>query len=90
MRLRPPSCGLAALRHRFYWLVTGQVMPANRAGSVRGPSHVVTADNTPALAPEEARELIDRIEITTPAGLRGQALIGLMVFSFARFGEPSA
>jgi integrase len=38
------------------------------------------------LAPEEARTLIDSIEITTPAGLRDRALIGLMVFSFARIG----
>jgi integrase len=77
---------LAALRHLFDWLVTGQVMPTNPAGSVRGPSHVVTAGKTPVLAPEEARALIDRIEITTPAGLRDRALIGLMVFSFARIG----
>jgi site-specific recombinase XerD len=77
---------LAALRHLFDWLVTGQVMPANPAGSVRGPSHVVKAGKTPVLAPEEARALIDSIEITTPAGLRDRALIGLMVFSFARIG----
>ena len=77
---------LAALRHLFDWLVTGQVMPANPAGSVRGPSHVVKAGKTPVLAPEEARMLIDAIEITTHAGLRDRALIGLMVFSFARIG----
>jgi site-specific recombinase XerD len=77
---------LAALRHLFDWLVTGQVMPANPAGSVRGPSHVVKAGKTPVLAPEEARALIDRIAITTPVGLRDRALIGLMVFSFARIG----
>src|ERR1700693_3226397 len=77
---------LAALRHLFDWLVTGQVMPANPAGSVRGPSHVVTAGKTPVLAPEEARALIDKIEVTTPAGSRDRALIGLMVFSFARIG----
>jgi hypothetical protein len=46
---------LAALRHLFDWLVTGQVMPANPAGSVRGPSHVVKSGKTPVLAPEEAR-----------------------------------
>ena len=77
---------LAALRHLFDWLVTGQVMPTNPAGSVRGPSHVVKVGKTPVLAPEEARALIDKIEITTPAGLRDRALIGLMVFSFARIG----
>ena len=77
---------LAALRHLFDWLVTGQVMPANPAGSVRGPSHIVKAGKTPVLAPEEARALIDSIEVTTPAGLRDRALIALMVFSFARIG----
>jgi site-specific recombinase XerC len=77
---------LAALRHLFDWLVTGQVMPANPAGSVRGPSHIVKSGKTPVLTPEEARTLIDSIEITTPAGLRDRALIGLMVFSFARIG----
>jgi integrase/recombinase XerC len=46
----------------------------------------VTAGKTPVLAPEEARALIDRIEITTPVGLRDRALIGLMVFPFARIG----
>src|SRR5476649_322465 len=30
---------LAALRHLFDWLVTGQVIPTNPASSVRGPSH---------------------------------------------------
>jgi site-specific recombinase XerD len=77
---------LAALRHLFDWLVTGQVMPTNPAGSVRGPSHVVKVGKTPVLEPAEARALIDSIEITTPVGLRDRALIGLMVFSFARIG----
>jgi site-specific recombinase XerC len=34
---------LAAIRHLFDWLVTGQVVPVNPAHSVRGPSHVVTS-----------------------------------------------
>jgi site-specific recombinase XerD len=67
---------LAALRYLFDWLVIGQVIPTNPAGSVRGPSHVVKAGKTPVLAPEEARALIDSIVITTPAGLRDRALLG--------------
>jgi integrase/recombinase XerC len=71
----------------FDWLVTGQVVPVNPAGSVCGPSHVVKAGKTPVLAPEEARApLIDSIEVTTIVGLCDRALIGLMVFSFARIG----
>jgi integrase len=38
------------------------------------------------LEPVEARLLIDCIDATTPAGLRDRALIGLMVYSFARIG----
>jgi len=47
---------------------------------------VVKEGKTPVLAPEEARALINSIEVTTPVGLRDRAMIGLMVFSFARIG----
>src|ERR1700689_257056 len=77
---------LAALRHLFDWLVTGQVIPMNPAGSVRGPSHVVKVGKTPVMEPMEARALIDSIDVTTHAGLRDRALIALMVYSFARIG----
>jgi site-specific recombinase XerD len=77
---------LAAIRHLFDWLVTGQVMPVNPAGSVRGPRHVVTSGQTPVLDPAEARALLDSIDTSTHAGLRDRALIGLMVYSFARIG----
>jgi len=77
---------LAAIRRLFDWLVTGQVVPVNPASSVRGPSHIVKAGKTPVLTPAEARTLLDSIDVTTPAGLRDRALIGLMVYSFARIG----
>lgn len=77
---------LAAIRHLFDWLVTGQIVPVNPAGSVRGPRHVVTSGQTPVLDPAEARALLDSINASTPAGLRDRALIGLMVYSFARIG----
>jgi site-specific recombinase XerD len=77
---------LAAIRHLFDWLVTGQVVPVNPAGSVRGPRHVVTSGQTPVLDPTEARALLDSIDVASIAGLRDRALIGLMVYSFARIG----
>ena len=77
---------LAAIRHLFDWLVTGQVVPVNPAGSVRGPRHVVTSGQTPVLDPAEARALLDSIDVATHAGLRDRALIALMVYSFARIG----
>jgi site-specific recombinase XerD len=77
---------LAALRNLFAWLVIGQILPVNPAASVRGPSHVVKSGKTPVLEPLEARVLLDSIDITAPTGLRDRALIGLMVYSFARIG----
>lgn len=77
---------LAAIRHLFDWLVVGLVVPVNPAASVRGPRHVVTTGRTSVLEPDEARTLLDSIDVTTPAGLRDRALIGLMVYSFARIG----
>jgi len=77
---------LAALRHLFDWLVIGQIMPVNPASAVRGPRHIVRRGKTPVLDPQEARQLIDAIDATTVIGLRDRALIGLMVYSFARIG----
>jgi site-specific recombinase XerD len=77
---------LAAIRHFFDWLVTGQVVPVNPAASVRGPRHVVRAGKTAVLEPAEARALLDSIDATTPAGLRDRALMSLMVYTFARIG----
>jgi site-specific recombinase XerD len=92
---------LAALRMLFDWLVTGHVMEVNPAHAVRGPRHVVKKGKTPVLTAEEARELLDSIQTVriTPrredgtqsfepvlAGLRDRALIGVMVYTFARVG----
>jgi integrase/recombinase XerC len=79
-----------AIRHLFDWLVTGQVVPVNWAASVLGPRHVVTCGQTPVLDPAEARALLDSIDVTTHAGLRDRALIGLMVYSFAALARRSA
>lgn len=90
--LAPPSVKqqLAAVRSLFDWLVTGQAVLANPAASVRGPAHSQRRGKTPVLAPDEARALLDRIDVTTHAGLRDRALIGLMVYSFARIGAALA
>jgi len=46
----------------------------------------VSSGQTPVLDPSEARALLDSIDVSTHAGLRDRALIGLMVYSFARIG----
>jgi site-specific recombinase XerD len=75
---------LAAIRMLFDWLVTGHVIDVNPAHAVRGPKYVVKKGKTPVLAADEARALLDSIEITTLTGLRDRALIGVMVYTFAR------
>ncbi len=80
---------LAALRRLFDCMVTGEVMPTNPAAAVRGPRHVVRRGKTPVLDPAEARRLIDAIDTRSVIGLRDRALIGLMVYSFARIGAAT-
>ena len=89
---------LAALRVLFDWLVTGQVLELNPAHSVRGPRYSLKTGKTPVLTAEEARALLDSIrtvrtvkhgdgpETREPLllGLRDRALIGAMVYTFAR------
>ena len=75
---------LSAIRMLFDYLVVGQVIPLNPAASVRGPKHVVTIGKTPVLTAEEARDLLDSIDCSKIIGLRDRALIGVMVYSFAR------
>ena len=75
---------LAALRMLFDWLVTGHVLETNPAHAVRGPKYVVKKGKTPVLNTDEARALLDSIDTSSVVGLRDRALIGLMVYTFAR------
>jgi integrase len=69
------------------------------AHSVRGPRYTVKKGKTPVLTPDEAHALLESIPITKNRpmiqrrpdqpdllGLRDRALIGIMVYSFARIG----
>ena len=75
---------LAAIRQLFDYLVTGGILPSNPAGAVRGPKYVVKRGKTPVLSADQARQLLDSIDVTELSGLRDRALIGVMVYSFAR------
>ena len=81
---------LAAIRMMFDWLATGGILPFNPASAVRGPKHGQKRGKTPVLAPDEARQLLNSIDVSTPIGLRDRALIGLMVYTFARIGAATA
>ncbi len=77
---------LAGVRHFSDWMVTGQIIPHNPAASVRGPKHSTKRGKATVLAPDEARGLLDSIDVSTPIGLRDRALIAVMVYAFARIG----
>ena len=77
---------LAALRVLFDYLVVGQVLPANPAHAVQGPKYVVKKGKTPVLNAEEMKAFFAAIPTETLSGLRDKALIGVMVYSFARVG----
>jgi len=77
---------LAAIRMLFDWLVTGHVVDVNPASSVRTPKHVVMKGKTPILTAEDMRTLFDSIDVGKIVGLRDRAMIGMMVYSFARVG----
>lgn len=81
---------LAAVRMLFDWLVVHQVVPWNPASSVRGPKYVVKRGKTPVLTADQARTLLDSIDVGKIAGLRDRAIIGVMVYSFARVGAVCA
>jgi site-specific recombinase XerD len=95
---------LAAIRMLFDWLVTGQVIAANPATSVRGPKHVVKRGKTTVLTADEARTLLDSIpiarqiepadgtigEVPDLVGLRDRALISVMTYAFGRISAVLA
>ena len=85
-RCAPPTVKqhLAAIRTLFDWLVTGQVLTASPASSVKGPRYSLKRGKTPVLTAGQARHLLDSIDTGTIAGLRDRALLAVMVYSFAR------
>jgi site-specific recombinase XerD len=81
---------LAAIKMLFDWLVVGQVVAINPAHAVRGPKHVVSRGKTPVLTADQARELLNSIDVKTTIGLRDRALVALMAYSFARVSAAVA
>ena len=90
---------LAAIRQLFDYLVTGHIVNVNPAAAVKGPRYSISVGKTPVLTRDQAKKLLEGIPITYTVienkmekelpdllGLRDRALIGLMVFSFARVG----
>lgn len=75
---------LAAVRMLLDHLVTGGFIAFNPALSVKAPRQSTAKGKTPTLSADECGELLRSIETQDLVGLRDRALIGLMVFTFAR------
>ncbi len=81
---------LAAIRGVFAWLVTGGMLAQNPAADVRGPTVQTTGGKTPVLFEDDARRLLDSIDVSHVVGLRDRALIATMLYSFARISAVVA
>jgi site-specific recombinase XerC len=90
MAAHDPVERVLSIRGMRNWLVTGQIVATNPAHAVRGPKHVVKTGKTTVLSSEQARELLDSIDVSTLVGLRDRALIAVMTFAFARIGAVVA
>jgi integrase/recombinase XerD len=64
--------------------VTGQVIALNPAQAVRGLRHSVIEIATTVMSSQETTEFLKSIDTAHVVGLRHRALIGLMVYAFAR------
>lgn len=77
---------LAGLNMYFSWLVKSGLMMINPAASVKGPRYSLGKGKTPVISADEARALVQSIDVNSEIGLRDRALIGVMLYSFARIG----
>ena len=81
---------LAAVRMLFDWLVVGQVVPHNPAAAVRGPKHSAAKGKARMPTREEAKALLAAIPTDDVVGLRDRAVVGVLLFTFARVGAATA
>ncbi|HVT90631.1 MAG TPA: tyrosine-type recombinase/integrase [Tepidisphaeraceae bacterium] len=84
--IRSTKRKLAAIRALFDYLVTGGAASFNPASSVRGPKLRVAKGSTLVLQASDAGEFLDGLDTSTVVGLRDRAIIGVMVYTFARVG----
>jgi site-specific recombinase XerD len=75
---------LSALRMLFSHLVATGAMAYNPAREVKTPPIRRSQGKTPALQPEQMRQLFQSIGTEKPIDLRDRALIAVMAYTFAR------
>lgn len=77
---------LAAIRQFFDRLVIRHAVVLNPASSVKGPKHQVAEGKTPAITPDQARQVLRSIDVSNVVGLRDRAIIGVLIYTAARGG----
>lgn len=75
---------LAAIRKMLEYMTVKGVLEHNPAKGVKGPRIGSAPNRTPLLSAEQARLLLDSIDTSHLIGLRDRALIGILLFTFAR------
>ncbi|MDZ4699913.1 MAG: hypothetical protein SH809_09430 [Rhodothermales bacterium] len=61
-----------------------QIVSSNPTTVVKGPSHAAREGKTPVLSPAQVRDLFGAIDVAKISGLRDRALLGVMLYTFAR------
>lgn len=74
---------LAAVKKLFDYLVLGQIISVNPAISIHGPKYDEEI-KTPVLTAEQILTLLDSISTNKLIDLRDRAIIGVLIFAFAR------
>jgi site-specific recombinase XerD len=77
---------MAAIRMMFSWLTEKGILAMNPAREVKTPKFSRSEGKTPAPPAEDVQKLIDFIDVTNIVGLRDQAILGVLAYTFARIG----
>jgi site-specific recombinase XerD len=77
---------MAAIRVLFSWLTEKGILAMNPAREVKTPKFSRNEGKTPAPPTEDVQKLIDSIDLSNVVGLRDQAILGVLAYTFARIG----
>ena len=77
---------MAAIRMLFSWLTEKGILAMNPAREVKTPKFSRNEGKTPAPPTEDVQKLIDSIDLSHIVGLRDQAILGVLAYTFARIG----
>jgi site-specific recombinase XerD len=81
---------LCALSRMYEFLKDDDIVTKNPVAGVKRPRYTVTRGKTPDFSNEEIRAVIECIDASTLIGSRDRALMGVMLYSFARVSAALA